>query len=298
MSISLQTNQLLLKKAFREICLGYSPFTINGENLYFKHLTTFDKIRCDEFENKALNTAIRLGRKSEKELLDKAKSDGVWSDKDERRIVSYRKDISTMSKKKLESIWEDQIIQNQEAIDEYTKDLNDLLDRKSQLLKNSAESFSQQEYMINYIIESVYRDEGLKTQFWSNDEEKRHLDFKAISNYYNIYNMVFEKFSNTNIKKIAISNYLQDPLSVTSDPYFFFRKEACMLSDLQIKLIRYGNYYKDILAESYDAPEEDRDDPDLLEEWFILKRNRAHSAEYEKAKKGEQDMKNLSNMVF
>lgn len=291
-------SQFLLKKAYREICLGFSPFTINGKNLYFKHLTTFDKIRCDEFEDKSFNTAVKLGRKSEKELLEKAIKEGLWSDKDEKRITSYRKDISTMSKRRLESIWEDQISQNQEAIEEYTKDLNSLLLRKSELLKNSAEVYSQQEYMINYIIESVYRDEGLKDQLWSGEEEKAYLNFNSISSYYHIYNAVFEKFSNENIKRIAISNYFQDPLSVTSDPYFFFRKEACMLSDLQIKLIRYGNYFKDILAESYDAPEEDRNDPDLLEEWFILKRNRANSAEYEKAKKGEQDMKNLSNMTF
>jgi hypothetical protein len=288
-----QPNQLLLKKAYREICLGSSPFQMDGRTLYFKHLNVFDKIKCDEYGEKSLETAKRLGKKEEDEIIKEATLSGLWTKDDEKKIEKLTSDIRTMSKRKAESIHDEQIEQIEEIIEDYKLSLQEVVNKKNFLIKNSAESYSQHEYMINYIIESVYKDDKCEKQYWDNEEEKLHLDFRAISQFYHSYNIIFEKFSETNFRYIAIADYFQDAFSVVSDATSFFKKEVHSLSPYQIKLIRYGKYYKDILEESHDAPKEYRATPDLLEQWYILKRNRASNPEYEKQKNSLENVRNM-----
>lgn len=283
---------LLLKKIYREICYGYSPFHLDGRELYFKHLNTFDKIRCDEHSEKAYERAKRLGKKNEKDLLKDCIDLGVWSKKDDELIESYRQDIRTMSKRKFESFDEEQIEQNDLIVKEYTEKLNELYNRKSDLLKNSAEAYSNHEYTINYIIESIFTDSSLKNPLWS-DEEKKYLTFKDITKYYHIYNAIFSNYSDDNIRKIAIAHFFQDPFSIISDSTLFFNVSPHSLSEFQIRLLRYGKYFKEILPECGDIDQEDSNDPDRLEQWVVLKRNRAANPEYEKKKKTEQSIHNL-----
>lgn len=61
--------------------MGYSPFEIGNNKYYFKHLTVFDKIRCDEFYEEALEVAIRQNKRREKDIFEEAQKMGSGAKK-------------------------------------------------------------------------------------------------------------------------------------------------------------------------------------------------------------------------
>lgn len=287
-----QVTRLDLKKAYKEICLGYSPFQVGNTTLYFKHLSVFDKIRCDEFYEEALATALRLGKKKEKELFDKAKETGEWSKMDERSLLSYKKDLNKMMEARSKSLYDDQVEEIEEVIEEYNLAIKELNKKKYEISKSSAENHAMNEYIVNFILESVYTDNSLKTQKWS-DEDKSYQKVKDLNPFFEKHNRIFSRFSSENLKKIAICDYFQEGFSLVTDMSQFFNKKVFDLSDYQVQLLKYGSKYKEVLSEAYDAPDEYFNDPNKLEQWYILKKNRANNPDYKNSQDGEKGIRDL-----
>ena len=287
-----QQTKLNLKKAYREICLGFSPFFVNGSNLYFKHLTVFDKIRCDEFYEEAYRKAINFGKKTEKEIFEEAKKNKEWTSADERGLESYKKDLIKMRESRSKSLYEDQVEEIDEIIEEYTKALLELSRKKELITQNSAESSATGEYIINFLLESVYVDDKLTKQKWD-AEEKDYLKVSHLTPYFNEHNKIFSRFSNENLKKIAICDYFQEGFSLVTDMSQFFNKKVFDMSDYQVRLLKYGSTFKEVLTEAYDAPDDYYNSPEKLEQWYILKKNRANNPDYKNAQSGEASLRNF-----
>jgi hypothetical protein len=285
-----QQKKLNLKQAYREICMGYSPFEIGNNRYYFKHLTVFDKIRCDEFYEEALEVAIRQNKRREKDIFEEAQKNGQWSKENQKSLDFHKKNLQKMSVERGKCIDEDQVEQIDEIIAEYNEALIELSNKRETLTANSAENYALGEYIINFLMESVYIDKDLKVQKW-NDEEKAYQKASTLDLYFKHHNQIFSRFSNENLKKIAISDYFQEGFSLVSDMSQFFNKKVFELSDYQVRLLRFGNTFKDVLTEAYDAPDEYFEDPNKLEQWYILKKNRASNPNYKNAKDGEDSFR-------
>ena len=272
--------------------MGYSPFEIGNNKYYFKHLTVFDKIRCDEFYEEALEVAIRQNKRREKDIFEEAQKNGQWSKEHQKSLDFHKKNLQKMSVERGKCIDEDQVEQIDEIIAEYNEALIELSNKRDILTVNSAENYALGEYIINFLMESVYLDKDLKVQKW-NDEEKAYQKASTLDLYFRKHNEIFSRFSNENLKKIAISDYFQEGFSLVSDMSQFFNKRVFELSDYQVRLLKYGNTFKDVLTEAYDAPDEYFEDPNKLEQWYILKKNRAANPNYKNAKDGEESFRNF-----
>ena len=77
-----------------EIMRGYSRFTYNKKNYFFKHFRVYDSLKLVEFELDAFDSAIDSGIKSEEDLIKNGIKLNFWSEEEESSIKNFKWMIS------------------------------------------------------------------------------------------------------------------------------------------------------------------------------------------------------------
>ena len=120
-----------------------------------------------------------------------------------------------------------------------------------------------------YIYYALYNDESLKIKYFS-EEDFNNLDDDLLSEIIKVYNTLMTFFSDTYIKKIAISPFFQNNLQIADDnPYIFYGKAVAFLTFYQVELFRYGQIFKYILSQDTKPPEHMLDKPDEVLFWSV-----------------------------
>jgi len=155
---------------------------------------------------------------------------------------------------------------------------------------------------------SLFKDKETQNIFFEWGEFE-NLDGEELSSIILAYNGGLEPFQELNIKYAALSGTIQNFLSFSDNPYYLFGKAIVGMTFFQSSLISYATYYKYIMENVNNLPDDIKTDPIKLEDSFTASRNlnssinRSGGASEEKERVGseivsvfgasEQDLKDM-----
>lgn len=283
------------KKTYRDICLGYSTLVINKISFFVKHLSPFDSAEIDEIYEEAFLRAKSSGLETKQEKLDRAIAKGIWSDSKDKSLISYQNDISRLYQSKFNLQNKKHLISLNEEIKLMEESYSELAIEKYNITNNCAEDFADNASNQYQIFNSLYKDSDLKIKAYSKDDFD-YLDSEEYLNILIVCKDILQIFNLDIIKTIACGSFFQEAFSLVEHPKDFFVKPVYNLTYYQIRLLKYGNYFKNIYSNYGAPPEELTDKPDKIEEWYFIKKS-GHENEEREMKVTEDKWRSLINQV-
>lgn len=259
-----------LKKVYSDICRGYSIGIWERKSIYIKHLTHHDQVEIDEFYDQALAAAIGRHIRTEKEQIKWLADKKLWTIKDDIQIKQHQGYIDNLIKTKNTLFIKAQIEPIQKSLEDAIVKQKVDLRRKDELLGLTAEKVAEQKMQFEYLRLAFYKDSGLSEKLFSVKDISRLSDEDANS-VLSLYIDSISSMDNQSLRKISVSNYFTAPFYLGGDRAdVFFGKSLCELSFIQVNLLTYGIYFKNIL-QAHQVPEEHRENPDRIEEFVTRK---------------------------
>lgn len=265
-------NQLRL--LFIDILNGYSIAYFNNNKLYYKHNTSFDSgdidYRKQEFTRKAKNGGLPSEEEKEEYLI----KEGLWTKEKNEEIKNIKSYIMTLKMTKSKLFRNDEINNINSQIKEENFKLIKLLCERKDLLGFTLEDYANKKINEYYMFNSLFKDVNLKNRFFSEDEFDE-LENKDLSEIVNIYKLVGDRYSEKNLKKIALSSYYLSLYNICNDnAYEFYGKPITQLTFYQIEVFGYARYFRNALSEAKHKPTDDLyEDPEKLIDWLESSKN-------------------------
>jgi hypothetical protein len=260
----------VLRRAFADICNGYSSVVYKGKTVYLKHLGHRERLDVDDKRDFYESKAIKDGLPTEAQRIQKLKDRGLWlSEKDEqiKDKIAYIKRLENSAKAALlQSQRETQNARIKEEKEKLTK----LEFQRDELIGLTAESYAQQQVNDYYIVKNVYRDEELKQSLF-NDAEFEDLGQDDVSELISLYNRSAQYYDDYHIKQLVIQDFFQTYYFLANDNLFrFFGKPICELTFNQVRLGNYARYFKGMFEnnEINKLPEDVQKDAEKLEAYI------------------------------
>lgn len=258
-----------LKIIHSEIMRGLSKFKLSHSFVYIKHSSMLDDYLYEEKRQELTKQAIENYIPYENDKLNSLIELGLWSQDSENEIRNERFYLENL-RKTLKKLFRRQEIESvSNDIRKAESKLFVLNYHRNEMLGLTLEKFVQSRLQRYYIIYSLYKDESLTDRYLS-EEDYNLLDDEILSDIFTKYESVLSKFYDKNIKYIAISPFFYNGFSICdNDPMKYYGKPIINLSTLQINLFQYACFFKYIFSEGGDKiPEDWRDDPEKLEDWY------------------------------
>lgn len=235
-----------------EIMRGYSRFTYNKKNYFFRHFRVYDSLKLVEFELDAFDSAIDSGIKSEEDLIKNGIKLNFWSEEEESSIKNLKWMISKSEAASSKIIDKNSRKAFDESIDKQREELKELEDRRSSLVGHSAENLASRRKINEEVHQNLFKDEDLTIHV---DKDDLHFLIPFIYNEMN-------KFSDqNNMLKAAFNSSFFDSYSLMSEnPFQLFKTSIFEISIWQKNLLFYSSV---LLAKlkNHDVPDDVREDP-------------------------------------
>lgn len=261
-----------LRRAYAEICRGYSETTWQSKRVYMAHMTAFDQTEVDVYQARAFEDIKKRGLPTEEARLKWLKERGIWADKDEMDLTHARTYVEGLRKTRANLAFKLQIEQLDKQIAEGVDELDKLAARKIEAIGLTAERVAENKVQFEYIRLSFYRDADLKEPlFTSHDMEE--LSDEDTDDLLMTYIGIITRLSVDVVRRIAVQPFFLNQLSLCGDDISrFFGGAIVDLTISQSNLLSYGHYYRNILAQNDFAPEVARD-PDKIDDALNRARN-------------------------
>lgn len=235
-----------------EIMRGYSRFTYNKKNYFFKHFRVYDSLKLVEFELDAFDSAIDSGIKSEEDLIRNGIKLNFWSEEEESSIKNLKWMISKSEAASSKIVDKNSRKAFDESIDKQRAELKELEDRRSSLVGHSAENLASRRKINEEVHRNLFKDEDLTIHV---DKDDLHFLIPFIYDEMN-------KFSDqNNMLKAAFNSSFFDSYSLMSEnPFQLFKSSIFEISIWQKNLLFYSSV---LLAKlkNHDVPDDVREDP-------------------------------------
>lgn len=235
-----------------EIMRGYSRFTYNKKNYFFKHFRVYDSLKLVEFELDAFDSAIDSGIKSEEDLVKNGIKLNFWSEEEESSIKNLKWMISKSEAASSKIVDKNSRKAFDESIDKQRAELKELEDRRSSLVGHSAENLASRRKINEEVHRNLFKDEDLKIHV---DKDDLHFLIPFIYDEMN-------KFSDqNNMLRAAFNSSFFDSYSLMSEnPFQLFKSSIFEISIWQKNLLFYSSV---LLAKlkNHDVPDDVREDP-------------------------------------
>lgn len=287
------SERISLRKSFSEIVIGSSIYKLNGFNVYIKHRGLGDDLITDTFYVNELERLKKTGIFSEKEKLEYLIKNGLWDQKKEDQIRDTEIVIADLYKNKSKVFKFSDIDFFKNEIKNNEIFLRKILNERAELIGQSAEYLAKRTTDFLLIKNSFFRDLELKTKLYG-DEEFESLSEEESGELFRIYNKFQNDLSDLNIQKIVLQGFFTEVFYLCSDNIFnFFNVAAAKLNYLQSKLLSYGSYFKNILAENV-VPEDIKDSPLDIIDWYHGKKQIEHIIESNSDSEGRVTLPGVS----
>jgi len=253
-----------LRKAFADICNGYSVVKWNGP-IYIKHLSHFEQVDLDTCYDEyfSIATKKKLPKKDEKlKWLDEKK---LWTRKNEAELGTQKAYIENLEKTLKLLFLKSHIDEHKKTLLIEKRKYEEMIEEKQSLLGLTCEKYAEQKMLNHYILVSFYKDVELKNRFFTN-KEFNNLDEEETDDLFKIYMNMSSLFSEQSLKKIAVSSFFTAYFYVCEDIQTFFGKPICQLSYNQLNLLYYAQYFKQIIQNNK-LPDNIKEDPEKIEEF-------------------------------
>lgn len=258
-------SQTHLRRAFSDICRGYTVDKWNDKTVYLKHLTHFDQVDIDRVYDDELAATKRRGIPADADRMKELEGKGLWTKKDETDVARKRDYIKNLEKTKEKLMFPSQVEGHQKTIDVEVKILNDILSKRHRLIGLTAEHIADQRVQYEYIRLSFFNDAGLSEPMFTQDDINYLYEEESLA-LLMFYVDVVNRFGPDTLRRIAIAPFFTNYFYLCGeDLSTFFKKAICDLSIYQIHLLSNALYFKRLMSQIEDIPPEMRDDPEAIE---------------------------------
>lgn len=254
-------------EGFSHIICGSSPFLYRGSIVFAKHYGFHDSMETDFIYDIEFAKAKEIGIDTEKERLDTLYEEDVWTLEKENRIEILQSEITRTESSKKNIILPSQKKIVDENLNKLKTELLELKLERSRVVGQTCESIARQESEIFFILNSIYKDNGL-FEMLIPKERHENLEFEEITELVNLYNQSIDCLNDSNIKKIALSQSVQSLVSLSNSAYEFYGKPICQLTFFQSELYIFAKNYSHILSSDVQIPANIISDPEKLEDWY------------------------------
>jgi len=256
-----------------EIFDGYSRFDLNGQTLFFRHFSLRDQNLISNNFERYKNLAINRGIETEEETYKRLKEDESWTSDDDLKIAELESYILNLKKTKSKLFLPSQMEQHQKTIDEEQSKLNILLNKKSELISTTAESYANKMSNEEFLRVLIYEDEELKKLKYS-EEEFGELTSSELSELSSKYFLLSDRFNEDSIQRIVLQDFFNMYISSCEDAYIFFGKFIHQLTAYQMKLLLFARIFNNIFQYNDDIPDSLKKDPKAIFDFVESKKTR------------------------
>lgn len=261
-----------LRRIYAEICRGYSRIEWMNEEVFVKHLTVFDHTEIDMLQFSALEDAKKRGILTEEQRLKWLNKKGLWTDKDEKELAHQRVYVENLEKTRSKLSIQIQINQIDKQLQEGREILHKLANKKERYIDLTAEKIANQKTQFEYIRLSFFKDKEMTKSIFDKkimNEMSEEESYLLLA----LYIQLLENFSASNLRKIALQSFFTNYFYLCGDDIkSFFGKPIVELTNYQVNLLTYAQYFKSLLSQ-YDVPKDIILDPDKIEEFAIKSKN-------------------------
>jgi hypothetical protein len=270
----------LLRRAFSDVCRGYSSTTYRGQVVYIKHLSHSDHELFEETQERFRQDAIKRGALSEADKLADLIKRGRWSQEKEDDTAKQRDAIVQFEEGKRNMVVPS-MIKTQEAQIKAERDkLNKMLVMRAEQMGITAETYSQQRLNDHYILHNLYVDKELSIPLF-NQESFDDLSDAEIQTVVDTYNGATECCSDENLRLLCVQDFFISYYSLVGDSLSdFFGRPICEMTYYQVRLGGVSRYYRSLMenTDMSRIPPNQRNDPDALDRAFSSQKNQSKMA--------------------
>jgi hypothetical protein len=252
------------RKIFRDVVKGRSDVFIDGDKYYIKHLSALDQVDIDDIKDAHLKTAIDRGIPTRESALSTLKKDGVWTGEDETEIKRLDLFITQLQENKTQLVLKSQIDKQNAQIKETRKNINQLRQKKQELIGVNAEDYAEKRSNDYYIIKSFYEDADLKNPMFPKEADFNELYAEDVSRFVQSYNKAFQMFEELTIQTMILQDFYYIYFPFSDDTVGFFGRPVVELTYNQLKLIVYTKIFKNIFENNKHIPAKIKKDPEAL----------------------------------
>ena len=291
-------NLTVLRRAFVDVCRGYSVGKYQGKDLYVRHLSHFSHLQYDSLQLTFEEYAISQGALSEEKQLEKIRAKGLWTEAKERDIARQRDTIIRFDEARKTVVLPSMQENYDRQIKEEREKLGKLLQERANLLGLTAELYAQRRLNDHYILTNVFADEALTQQIYTS-ESFDDLGDSEVEALLASYHTAIDPCEDANLRRLAVQSFFTDYYSLCADnSYSFYGKPVYQLTYYQVRLCNVAKYFR-IILEQVNVGNLDisiRNDPDAIERRFLSQRNMEEMNREGKVPAGltNQDIKDLS----
>ena len=264
------------RNAYREILLGYTYADDGG--FYIKHFKEADLGFIESVYKKCANEAEAKGLYLKKEKLAFLKEEGYWTEEEEEGWLVESLAVRDAHEHLTKLREKEQRDSFKEVIKEREISLKKIQKERNELLEPTVEGYCEKILNELYVYHALYKDEKLKEPFFT-EEEFEDLSFVELADLVRKYNHATSKFSEVNVKVMAVNHFFLNAFFMCDDdPVRFYGKNVLELTMYQMNLFSRGKFYKSVLVEGREPPdqyyEEDYEDGLYeLSKWYDTANN-------------------------
>ena len=261
-----------LRRAFGEICRGYSEVTWDGKPIYVAHLTTFDQTEIDILQEEATHAAVARGVKTEADRLKWLEDKGIWTKKDERALNDQRLYVEGLKTTRSKFFIKAQIDAMDKQLNEEFGKLNQLANKRAGAIGLTAEHVAERRVQLEYIRASFCQDRALEVPLFD-EHSMNELDEDESDELLGTYISTITRFTTDTIRRMAVQPFFVNQFYLCGERVFdFFNVPIVDLTIYQANLLSFGQYYRNIFTH-HQIPKEFMLDPDKIEEFVTRSTN-------------------------
>ncbi len=267
-----------LKIVFSDVIKGYTvmfnPLKPDNEQLYIKHIGIFDNVETDRIYDSCLSKAKEKELPTEEQQEAYLKKEKIWTEEQSGELARLRNYVSNLRITKSKMFLKSQIDELKKDIEKTDQKILQLEVEKNSLIGFTAEKYASKRANEIYIQRAVFKDNSFN-ELAMTEEEFNYLTDDELTKFVQAYNKATEHIIIDNLKKISLLPFFCNYFYLCDDnPLTFYGKAVVDLSFFQSELFAYGRYFKGIMENmKMDPPEEIKNDPDKLIEFYETKKN-------------------------
>jgi len=233
---------------------------------FSKHFSLQDQIHLDEKYEEFYNKAKDNGIPSKKEALKRMYENGLWSEEDEKWVLSQREFIKNLEATKAKLSVESQIKVVQKSIDGVEKKLKEKEAKRQKHIGTTCEAYANIQMNTYTMIYCLYEDKKCNSPLFSKDDQD-YLSHEDIAIIVKSYNKGMKELEISSIKSLSVSPFFTSYFSLIEEsPAEFFGKPVYDLTFYQLNLLSYARVLRSIIKNTA-PPKQYHRDPDKLLEW-------------------------------
>ena len=245
----LEKNELCLR-IYQDIINGYSILEEQGATFYIKHLRDIDYALFEQKKEAYRQEATSRGLLSSGENLQMLIDTGHWSWPEESQYEALLAEIDNLKKTESQIFLDSQRKVIAARTKKKEEELEVLGKYRNLLPLSNTEGFATEKLNSFIMRFCFYKAADLKENLFT-EKEFDNLHMEEVNNFTNLYFGNLSNFSEKNIKRIScLGIFINSFMLGQANPYYFFGKKICDLSNYQTSLCSHGCSQKNVLENS------------------------------------------------